>query len=84
MRKRIFFLLFLVVFLASCNSSTPPNTPSNLASLCQILRTRLEAVNFETQDQSTMKRKNPVDQAELLREYYSYDCPGIVDFTPPP
>lgn len=84
MWKRLFFLLSLCIYLAGCTSSEPINSPDTVASLCQILRAKIQAENYETQDQSTMKRKNPVDQAQLLREYYLYDCPVIVDFTPPP
>lgn len=84
MLKKFFLALLILIFLPSCTSSKPVNSPDTLASLCQILRTKIEASNYETQDQSTMKWRNPVDQARLIREYYSYDCPGMLDFAPPP
>jgi hypothetical protein len=86
MWKRSPFLLCLIVILSSC-STKPPDNPDSIASLCQVLRNRIAAADGDhdsSQFMDTMKRKNPVDQAELMREYYSYDCPVIVDFTPPP
>ncbi len=84
MWKKISFLVFLTVMLAGCTTK-PSANPDSVASLCQILRNRIEAFGQDTTPyMDTMKRKNPADQAELLREYYSYDCPVIVDFTPPP
>jgi hypothetical protein len=83
--KKISLLLLFIMVLTSCTSGKPPETPDTLSSICQILRTRIAAYDSDgAQYLNTMKRKNPADQAELWREYYSYDCPVIVDFTPPP
>lgn len=85
MWRRIIISSALLLSLAACNSDqVPENTPENNAPLCTILRQKIEASSYKSDDLETMKRKNPTDQAKLIREYDSYSCPEIIDEAPSP
>lgn len=84
MWQKICTLSLLMVSLTACGPKAPPSPVETNASLCQILKQKIEAENYNTTDPATMKRKNAVDQAKLLKEYGSYSCPEIVDSAPPP
>lgn len=83
MRKIMILSLLSPLALVAChNQSNPP--PDNSASLCSILKQKVQAENYQTTDPNTMQRKNVTDQARLVKEYDSYGCPEIIDSAPLP
>jgi hypothetical protein len=84
MWQRMLLLSLLVFGLCACLQKKPPLEAQSSVSLCEILKQKIEVNSIQADDPATMKRKNAGDQALLLQEYNSYDCPEIVDSAPPP
>lgn len=85
MWQRIMTISLLSAGLVACHAQqVPPSATETNASLCQMLKQKIDAPDYESTDPTTMKRKNATDQAKLLQEYDSYSCPEIVDSTAPP
>ena len=84
MWQKIMVLGALSLGLIACHTDNDSLPIENNASLCEMLKEKISAENYQNTDPATMKRKNPVDQAKLLKEYDSYSCPEIVDSAPPP
>lgn len=81
---RIITLSLLGLAAMGCQTEEKPLLESK-ASLCEMLRQKIEAQNYYlTNDPVTMKRKNAVDQAQLEKEYDTYNCPEIIDEAPSP
>jgi len=84
MWAKIIAIGMLPFILVACHSAKTPESQENTASICAMLKPKVESENYQTVDQSTMKRKNAGDQAKLVKEYESYGCPEILDAAPPP
>ncbi len=83
MREVIAFLVAAAV-LTGCQTKKNPPIEGTNASLCEVLRQKVEAQDYRYQDPATMKRKNAADQAKEVKEYDSYSCPEILDSAPSP
>ena len=83
--KELTVFLLVAAVLTGCKTKTnqPPMGGTN-ASLCEILKQKVEAQDYNNVDPATMKRKNPTDQAKEVKEYDSYSCPEILDSAPSP
>lgn len=74
---RIILIAIISTFLTACQSGKEQPPADSASSICQILRGQLEEQVYKDYDENTMKRKNPADQAKLMQEYNSYECPEI-------
>lgn len=85
MWRRMMTLSVLSISLVAChsNKNVEPTDGSN-ASLCAMLKQQLQTNTYENNDLATMKRKNATDQAQLAKQYDSYNCAEILDSGPLP
>jgi hypothetical protein len=82
--REIIACLLIAAVLTGCKTKTNQPPVGTNASMCEMLKQKVEAEDYNSVDPATMKRKNPTDQAKLVKEYDSYSCPEIVDSAPSP
>jgi hypothetical protein len=84
MWKRTIVLASIAITAACHHQENLPPQVESQASLCEILKQKVEAEPYDTNDPATMKRKNAVDEAKQIKEYKAYGCPEILDEAPSP